>query len=66
MKTFNSVINTLFSGDEISKEKVEYVCISCISTDSGLRVDRKNYPQVYLEECKYKAKKRELKGFVDY
>ena len=22
-----------------------------------MRMDKKNYPQVYLEECKYKAKK---------
>ena len=29
-KTFSSVINTLFRGGEIRKEKVEYVCISCI------------------------------------
>ena len=66
VKTFSSVINTLFSGDEIAKEKVEYVFISCISIDSVLRVDKKNYPQVYLEECKYKIKKRELKSFIDY
>ena len=26
----------------------------------------KNYPQVYLEQCKYKMKKRELKCFIDY
>ena len=66
VKTFSSVINTLFSRDKIPKEKVEYVCISCISIDSVLRVDKKNYRQVYLEECKYKMKKRELKSFIDY
>ena len=44
VKTFSSVINTLFSGNEILKERVEY---ACISVDSVLRVDRKNYPQVY-------------------
>ena len=39
VKTFNSMINTLFSGDEIPKEKIHYVCI-----DSVLRADKKNYP----------------------
>ena len=34
--------------------------------DFVLRVDKKNYPQVYLEQCKYKMKKRELKSFIDY
>ena len=66
VKTFSSVINTLFSGDEIPKEKVEYACIPAISIDSVLRVNKKYYPQVYLEQCKYKMKKRELKSFIDY
>ena len=66
VKTFISVINTLFSGDEIPKERVQYTCISCISIDSVLRVNKKYYPQVYLEQCKYKMKKRELISFIDH
>ena len=66
VKTFSSVINTLFSGDEIPKERVQYACISCVSIDSVLTVNKKNYPQVYLEQCKYKMRKRELKVFIDY
>ena len=66
VKTFSSVINTLFTENEIPKERVEYACIACISVDSVLRVNKKNNPQVYLEECKYKMKKRELKRFIDY
>ena len=66
VRTFSSVINILFNGDEIPKERVQYTCISCISIDSVLRVDKKNYPQVYLEQCKYKMKKKELKSFIDY
>ena len=27
VETFSSVINTLFSGDEIPKERVQYTCI---------------------------------------
>ena len=33
VKTFNSTINTLFSGDEIPKKRIHYVCISAIYTD---------------------------------
>ena len=65
VKTFNSMINTLFSGDEIPKEKIHYVCIPAVCIDSILRVDKKNYPQVYLEQCKYKIKKRELVSLID-
>ena len=53
-KIFNNTINTLFSVDEIPKEKIHYVCISAICIDSVLSVDKRNYPQVYLEQCKYK------------
>ena len=49
VKTFSSVVNTLLSGDEIPKERVEYVCISCISIDSVLKLKNKYHPQVYLK-----------------
>ena len=65
VKTFNNTINTLFSGVEIPKERIHYVCISAICIDSVLKTDKKNYPQVYLEQCKYKIKKRELVSFTD-
>ena len=35
LKTFSEVIKTLFDGNEIPKEKVEYICIACISIDSA-------------------------------
>ena len=65
VKTFSDVIKTLFEGDKIPKERVEYACIARISVDSVLKVNKKNYPQVYLEQCKYKIKKREIKSFID-
>ena len=30
-----------------------------------MKIDKKNYPQVYLEQCKYKIKKRKLVDFID-
>ena len=65
VKTFNNTTNTLFSGDEIPKEIIHYVCISAICIDSVLKTDKKNYPQVYLEQCQYKIKKIELVSFID-
>ena len=65
VKKFGNTIYTLFSGDEIPKEKIHYVRISAICIDSILRVDKKNYPQVYLEQCKCKIKERELVSFID-
>ena len=65
VKTFNNMIKRLFSGDEIQKGSVHYVCIAEICIDPVLRVDKKYYPQVYLEQCKYKIRKRELVNFID-
>ena len=44
VKTFSDAIKTLFSGDEIPKEIVEYACIAYISADSVLKVDKKEIP----------------------
>ena len=65
VKPFNNTINTLFSGDQIPKEGIHYVFISTICIDSVLRTGKKNYPEVYLEQCKYKTKKRKLVSFID-
>ena len=59
------MINTLFSGNEIPKERNHYICIAAICIDSVLRVDKKNYPQVYLEQCKCKIKRRKSVDFID-
>ena len=57
VKTFNNMINTLFSGDEIPKKRINYAGIAAIFIGSVLRTDKKKYPRVYLEQCKYKIKK---------
>ena len=53
-KKFNGVVNTKFLGGEVPKEGVHYTCIACISVDSVMEIEKKNYPQVYLVECKLK------------
>ena len=40
VKTLSEVIKTLFSGDEISKERAEYDCIACISIDPKSKVGK--------------------------
>ena len=36
-----------------------------ITIDSVMRMDKKNYPQVYLEECKYRMKKTKMTNFIN-
>ena len=47
------------------KESMHYICIVCITINSVLTIDKKNYPQVYLEECKYKPKKIQMSRFIN-
>ena len=65
VKDFNGVSNTNFLGNEPPKEGVHCTCIVCINIVSIMKMDKNNYPQVYLEECKYKIKKKKMPGFID-
>ena len=40
----------------MSKENEHYTSIACLTIDSVMRMEKKNYLQVYLEECKYRMK----------
>ena len=65
VKRFSDVTNTLFSGNEIPKERNNYIYIAAICIDSVLKVDKKNYTQVFLKQCKYKIKRRKPVDFID-
>ena len=44
---------------------MHYTCIACITIDSVMKMEKQNYPQVYLEECKYKMKKTKMTNFIN-
>ena len=57
VRELNGVIKTNFLVDDVPTESKHYTFIVCIIIDSVMRIEKKNYPQLYLEECKYKIKK---------
>ena len=62
LKIFNKINITTFNNDNIPIERNHYICIPAIDIDSALKIDNKRaYPQAYLEQCKYKFKKRMMK-----
>ena len=61
----NSDIKTNFLGNNLPKENTYYTCIGCVAIDSIIKMNKKNYPQVYLEECKYKIKKIHVPKFIN-
>ena len=58
-------ITTFNNNNSVPMEKNHYICIPAIDIDSVLKTDKKAYSQAYLEECKYKLKKRKLVSFLD-
>ena len=65
VREFDGVIKTKFLGNGVPKENMHYTCIACITIDSVIKMEKKNYPQFYLEECKYKIRKIEMSRFIN-
>ena len=41
------------------------IILACITINFVMRMDKKNHPQVYLEECKYRVKKIQMSRFIN-
>ena len=65
LKIFRKKNLTTFNNNNVPTEKNHYICIPAIDIDLVLKFEKKAYPQAYLEECKYKLKKRKLVRFID-
>ena len=64
IREFRGVIKTNFLDDVVPKEDEHFTCIACKAIDSVMRMEKKNYPQVCLEECKDKIKKTNITNFI--
>ena len=70
MKIFKKINVTTFTDNVVRIEKNHYICIPAIDIpaidiDSVLKIDKKVYPEAYLEQCKYKLKKGKPVNFID-
>ena len=66
LKIFKKINRITFTDNIIPFEKNHYTCIPAIDIDSVLKIDNKRaYPQAYLEQCKYKLRKRKTVNFID-
>ena len=67
LKIFKKINRTTFTDNIIPFEKNHYTCIPAIDIDLVLKIDNKRaYPKAYLEQCKYKLKKRKHLNFIDF
>ena len=66
LKIFNKINRTILNNNNyIPMEKNHYICIPVIDIDSALKIDKRAYPQAFLEQCKYKLKKRKIVNYID-
>ena len=66
LKIFDRINRTTFNNNNyIPMERNHYICIPVIDIDSVLKIDKRAYPQAYLEQCKYKLKKRKIVNYID-
>ena len=65
LKIFNKINKTTFTNNAIPMEINNYICIPAIDIDSLLKIDKRLYPQAYLEQCKYKLKKRKIVNYIN-
>ena len=66
LKIFDRINRTTFNNNSyIPMERNHYICIPVIDIDSVLKIDKRAYPQAYLEQCKYKLKKRKIVNYID-
>ena len=63
LKIFKKKNLTTFNNNIVPIEENHYICIPAIDLDTVLKIDKKAYPQAYLEECKYKLKKKKACKF---
>ena len=66
LKIFKNINTTTFTNHVIAEENTHYTCISAIDIDSVLKIDKKTFPPAYLEQCKYKLKKRKRSRYIDH
>ena len=66
LKIFNKINRTAFNNHNyIPIERNHYICIPAIDINSGIKIDKRVYPQAYLEQCNYKLKKTKCVNFID-
>ena len=65
IKIYAKNINTNFHNKKMPKEKTPCKCLSIIMIDSVIKVNKKYYPQMLLEECKYIQEKIKAENYID-
>ena len=59
----NTITN--FHNKKMPKEKIPCKCLSIIMIDSVIKANKKYYPQILLEECKYIQEQTKTENYIN-
>ena len=65
IKIYAGSIITNFHKSKMTKGKAPCKCLSIIMLDSVIKGNKKYYPQILLEECKYAQEKIKIENYID-
>ena len=62
---YDNKVNTNIQGKETPKGDSSYKCLSLTMLDFVVKVGKKYYPLVFLEECKYIKRKNKMFNYIN-
>ena len=68
IKSYSDIVNTNFQDKRISKKKKKNAsdkCLPLIMLDSVVRVNKKHYPETFLEESKDETEKNKMQNLIN-
>ena len=65
IKSYKDKVNTNFQGKKMPKENLSYKCLSIITLESIIKANKKYYPQILLDECKYEVKNKKVENLIN-
>ena len=65
IKSCQDKVNTNLQGKKTPKENSSYKCLSIITLQSIIKVNKKYHPQILLDECKYEVKNKKTENLIN-
>ena len=65
IKSYRDKVNKNFHSKKVPKENSPHKCLSIITLESIIKLNKKYYPQTLFEECKYEVKNKKVENLIN-
>ena len=65
IKSYQDKLNTNFQGKKTPKENSTYKCLPIITLESIIKINKKYYPQILLDERKYEVQNKKVENLIN-